>query len=436
VVLENIGPYRYLELDFDSRWNVLLGNNGIGKSSILRAIALVYSADEGSFYADRLLRASKSRGSIHVQTDAGRSFHTELLRSTTGVQVRHAPGVRLEAEGQLVIGFPPLRSLSWHRDSGPSGAKTPRRPSPSDLLPLLAGDPDPRLDSVKQRIINCDYLIKDALTKGTDASPYRRLLDDLVNAMTLLTKELDVRFRKVEPEINAVFVDTVDGPVPIEALSQGTGALIGWVSLIIQRLHDTAAEGEVPLERAAIVLVDELDAHLHPDWQQKLIFRLNELFPSVQFVATTHSPLIVGGMKQRQITALARRDDGQVIKVQPSCEPGEIIQGRADQLLTGRLFGLTTSVDIETRRLVERYNGLLGKDRTREEERELNELQELLEVRVPVDPTTPEEQRAREMLDLLLRESVGSDLPEVREQLLEKADQFLDEAARMRKARG
>jgi hypothetical protein len=157
IQLENIGPYEHLELDLDQRWNVLLGDNGVGKSSILKAIALVYSADESPIYADRLLRLGASQGSIRVETDTGRSFHTELLRSTTGVQVRHGPAIGLEAEGQLVLGLPPLRSLSWRRESGPGGGRTSRRPSPSDLLPLLAGDPDPRLDSVKQRIINCDY---------------------------------------------------------------------------------------------------------------------------------------------------------------------------------------------------------------------------------------------------------------------------------------
>jgi hypothetical protein len=121
------------------------------------------------------------------------------------------------------------------------------------------------------------------------------------------------------------------------------------VSQIIQRLHDTAAEGEVPLERNAIVLIDELDAHLHPDWQQQLTSRLNTLFPAVQFVGTTHSPLIVGGMEQRQVTVLQRRD-GRVVKVPLPGDPGDVIRGRADQLLTGRLFGLATSVDIETRR--------------------------------------------------------------------------------------
>jgi WD40 repeat protein len=431
VSLENIGPYENLTLDLDPCWNVLLGDNGVGKSSILKAIALVYSADDGSAYADRLLRVGASRGAIRIETDAGRSFHTELLRSTTGVQVRHTPGIKLEAEGQLVIGFPPLRSLSWRREPGLSVAETFRRPSPSDLIPLLGGDPDSRLDSVKQRFINCDYLIKDAQAKGKDASAYRRLQNDLARAMEVLTDGLAVRFGGVDARNNVVFVKTADGRLPIEALSQGTGALIGWVSFIIQRLHDTAAEGEVPLKRNAIVLVDELDAHLHPDWQQQLTSRLGALFPRVQFLGTTHSPLIAGGMAQRQVTVL-RRQGGLVVKVPLPGDPGEVIRGRADQLLTGRLFGLATSVDIETRRAVERYNALLGADRTPQEDTEYHELQELLEVRVPVGATTPAEQRAQDFLHLLLLESAGSDEPAARERLLEKARLLLDEAARMR----
>jgi predicted ATP-binding protein involved in virulence len=247
----------------------------------------------------------------------------------------------------------------------------------------------------------------------------------------VLTKGLDVRFSGADAASNAVFVDTADGRLPIEALSQGTGSLIGWVSVIIRRLHDTAAEGEVPLEREAIVLVDELDAHLHPDWQQQLTYRLETLFPHVQFVGTTHSPLIVGGLKHRQVTALTRQD-GQATKVELPGEPKEPIRGRADQLLTGRLFGLATSVDMETRRAVTRYNELLGKDRTQAEDAEFNELQEILEVRIPVDATTTAEQRAQDLLDLLLRESLGPDRPAVRDRLLEKARQLLEEAARMR----
>lgn len=435
IVLENIGPFEELSVEFDDDFNVLLGDNGVGKSTILKALALVYSGDDGPVFGARLLRAGASRGAIQVETSSGRRFLTDLSRSTTETIVRHSPRLELEAERHMVIGIPPLRTLTWQRESAPSGADTPKRPSRSDVLALLLGEPDSRLDSVKQRIINCDYLIKDSLASGTKSAKPQALLDDLVRAIKVLTAELDIRFDHVDPEANAVYVRTADGVLPIEALSQGANALIGWVGFVVERLHDTASSGEVALHRSATVLIDEIDAHLHPDWQQQLTARLKELLPNVQFIATTHSPLMVGGMKQRQVTALTRRN-GLLCRVPRSGEDDDVIRGRADQLLTGHLFGLTTSVDLDTRRSVERYQELLVAERGQEEEAEFRALQDYLEVRVPVGPSTPSEQRAMDFLDLLLTEAVGKSTPNVQEQLKERARELLDEVSRLGSVEG
>ena len=220
------------------------------------------------------------------------------------------------------------------------------------------------------------------------------------------------------------------GRVPIEALSQGTTSIIGWVGAVIQRLHDTADGSTPPLERDAIVLVDELDAHMHPGWQQVLVERLGELFPNIQFIATTHSPLIVSGMPVEQVTVFRRDDNGQVVKVALP-EDGTI--GRADQLLTSRLFGLHSTLDSLTRAAVFDYQSLLLQDsRSPEEETEMRRLRHLLDVRIPVAATSTAEQRAQEMLDLLLKEAVGTDFPEMREQLLGIAAGLLDEAGRLK----
>jgi energy-coupling factor transporter ATP-binding protein EcfA2 len=435
VVLENIGPFEDLSVEFDDDFNVLLGDNGVGKSTILKALALVYSGDDGPLFGARMLRSGATRGSVQVETSSGRRFQTELLRSTSETLVRHSPRLELEAERHIVIGIPPLRTLTWQRESGPSGGETSKRPSRSDVVALLVGEPDSRLDSVKQRIINCDYLIKDSVASGVEPSKPRALLDDLVDAINVLTAELDVRFDHVDADSNTVYVRTADGILPVEALSQGANALIGWVGFVIQRLHDTASADEVPLQRSATVLIDEIDAHLHPDWQQQLTARLQQLLPNVQFVATTHSPLMVGGMRQRQVTALTRRD-GTICRVPRSGDDDDIIRGRADQLLTSRLFGLTTSVDLETRKHVERYQELLGADRGQEEEAEFRELQDFLEIRVPVGPSTPSEQRAVDFLDLLLKEAVGNSGPDLQARLKERARQLLDEVSQLGSVEG
>ena len=64
----------------------------------------------------------------------------------------------------------------------------------------------------------------------------------------------------------------------------------------------------------AIVLIDEIDAHLHPSWQQKIIGLLREYFPGVQFVVTAHSPLVVAGCKEGEVAVLQKGGNGFIVK--------------------------------------------------------------------------------------------------------------------------
>jgi predicted ATP-dependent endonuclease of OLD family len=76
--------------------------------------------------------------------------------------------------------------------------------------------------------------------------------------------------------------------------------LLGWVGYLCQRLKETAQDSNsdpLSTDGYALVLIDEVDAHMHPRWQQVLVRRLKQVFPNVQFIASTHSPLIVGGLE-------------------------------------------------------------------------------------------------------------------------------------------
>ncbi|MBK8563034.1 MAG: AAA family ATPase [Saprospiraceae bacterium] len=65
-------------------------------------------------------------------------------------------------------------------------------------------------------------------------------------------------------------------------------------------------------EGGGIVIIDEIDLHLHPRWQRKIVRKLTEVFPKLQFIITTHSPLILGSIRSENIRLL---DDGQVYSV-------------------------------------------------------------------------------------------------------------------------
>jgi energy-coupling factor transporter ATP-binding protein EcfA2 len=378
--LDGIGAFEQMEFEFPTRWTIILGDNGVGKSTILKAIAVAICGADAKEYAARMVRPGRTSSNITLDTARG-TFATHILTTTSGpAEVRAPSGRPADAEGWLTIGFPALRSLSWDRPKAPERL-TRQLPSPDDVLPLVRGGPDPRLDRLKQWIVNLDYLNKDEQTKGGGDRRYERLLNHFFQLTGTLIDGVRVERGTVRPDSLEVTVHTDDGEVPIEALSQGTASLMGWVGIVLQRLYEVYGEDEDPTQRYVLVLVDELDAHLHPAWQQTLAHKLTSIFPNAQFIATTHSPLIVGGMPPEQVILLARDEDG-VVQRQEVTE--EMTLGRADQVLTSELFGLRTTLDPLTQDALEQYTALLGRSRrTDEEEAEFAAVAERLRSRIP-----------------------------------------------------
>jgi len=424
VRLENIGPFEVLELELHGHWNILLGDNGVGKSSILKAVAVGICGKDAQPYAHRLIRSGENSGTVTLETTEGARYVTEILKTDRGAEVRARTVRPLDAEGWLALGFPPLRSFSWTRPKGSEPQEPNRRATSDDLLPLIADEPDPRMDGLKEWVWYLDYLSskqQDIESRGDGR--YRGLLKEFFEVVDQLTTEVSIQLDHVNPETREITIITDDGKVPIETLSQGTESLIGWTGILLRRLYEMYGDEENPREKYALVLMDELDAHMHPAWQRTLVHNLSELFPNVQFIATTHSPLAIGGMDVRQVIRLVRDEEGRVVRRE--VDP-DMTMGRTDQVLTGSLFGLETTLDKQTQDKIGRYRELVGKGkRDPDEEEEFQDLRKTLEFRIPAPQETLAERRAQELLQALLLEQVGADYPEVQQQLLEKAEQLL-----------
>jgi predicted ATP-binding protein involved in virulence len=125
-----------------------------------------------------------------------------------------------------------------------------------------------------------------------------------------------------------------------------------------------------PLAEPAIVLVDEIDLHMHPKWQRTIMEFLTERFPNTQFIVTAHSPLVVQAAKDANIVLLRREGDRVVIDNNP-----EIIDNwRVDQVLTS-VFELPSARPAALDPLLDRRYELLGKAHLSEaDEAELREL--------------------------------------------------------------
>jgi hypothetical protein len=200
---------------------------------------------------------------------------------------------------------------------------------------------------------------------------------------------------------------------------------LSWIGIVVQRLYEVTPirpDVDDAMQGYALILMDEIDAHMHPSWQQQLLVRLKKLLPNVQVIATTHSPLVVAGLEVEEVTRFMRDQAGMVVQVPLD---KDMTEGRADQILTGDLFGLDSTLALTPTTAVQmdEYKVLLGKSaRTADEEKRFTELDRLLQARIP--PAGAEnklERRAQELVQAVLEADYSAEnRDELRNDLLDK----------------
>jgi len=170
--------------------------------------------------------------------------------------------------------------------------------------------------------------------------------------------------------------------------------MIAWVIDFSSRMVERYPNSPNPLAEPAVVLVDEIDLHLHPKWQRELIGFLTDRFPNTQFIVTAHSPLIVQAAPDANLVLLRREGDHVVIENNP-----ETIRGwRVDQILTSELFGLETARPPDMEKLLMRRQELLIKSRlTKANQKELEEINDKL----GQIPTGESFEQAKKTMDLV-----------------------------------
>ena len=107
--------------------------------------------------------------------------------------------------------------------------------------------------------------------------------------------------------------ETTDGEVVMNALSKGTTSLVDLVTHLMVGMARYYGDATSWQKQPGIFIIDEIDAHLHPSWQRRIIPTLQRHFPNVQIFASTHSPMMVAGLKKGQVHLLKRDETGQVV---------------------------------------------------------------------------------------------------------------------------
>ena len=196
---------------------------------------------------------------------------------------------------------------------------------------MLAGNTLVSDNAVKQKIVDLDYA-----SYRRDQPAIRSTVEKVASIASEITSGFPVKFLGVADDSEGLFpqFQTPDGDLPLDVLSQGTQSIMQFLAHLIlgyAEYYDFPADLE---DKPGVLIVDEIDAHLHPSWQRRIIPALTEHFPNLQIFCSTHSPLMLAGLKAGQVQLLQRDEDN---RVTVSRNEEDIVGWSADEILRGPL---------------------------------------------------------------------------------------------------
>jgi len=339
--LTNFRCFESLSIDMDERLTVLIAPNVLGKTAVLDAIAIAFGSFVSRFPGVSGINPNKERD-ILVRPDGSHPPYMRIHICLTN----HVEWDRTEkrdntqkTKKEIPQGLG-LKTLYRYTDKL-INAENERKPY---TLPVMIYYGTGRgVFDTPQRRRNFKKLFSrfDAYTGSLEARANFRqffewfyFLEDIERREREKRRDLDY----LHPELQAVR-NSIERMLPeftnprskvrplqflidwkqnqnqqtlrVEQLSDGYRTTLAMVMDIAARMAEANPDNEDILNTEGIVLIDEIDLHLHPGWQQRIIADLMNTFPKIQFIVTTHSPQILTTVKREQIRILGRNIEGQ-----------------------------------------------------------------------------------------------------------------------------
>lgn len=341
-------------------WKMILGENGVGKSSILKALTLALMGEE--FYEThaesyrwqphRIFnnKTREKQGLIKVELSKGDpivvEFTKESLKFTSGKKGADRTFICGYGSARL---FPQSSKVSHNKnDQDRSLGNIGNLFSPESLLP---NPTNWLLNLTKAEFDSAALSLGDLLNLSDETSIEDADLNQPnSSAPDVITKSKKI-LRKRKGDVD---LDSGYGFSSLAEQSDGYKSVLALMVDILAGLPKTMHDKR---EATGIVLIDEIESHLHPRWKMKIVKSLRNTFPGIQFIVTTHDPLCLKGLGSGEITVL-KRDSETIFVYDNVSSPSGL---RIDQLLTSELFGLDSTIDPDIDEKFYNYYRLLAK---------------------------------------------------------------------------
>ena len=404
VSVENIrcfGPKQTIDVSDGqgrpAQWTVILGDNNTGKTTLLQCLVALEPTPERTPFGGRNVifpKLIRSEHKFNLYRDKDKDTLSISGKACFSAKITEMEKEMKKESMSVVLSSPEDRRLGkikWYSSCRNIDQETlgglkcygfgaSRIMGESSLSEKELDDPSASLfkDNVEllnaeEWLLQADYSAKASKASSKIGQKARKRRDQIRDVLINLLPEVnDIRVSKPSkksPNPKVEF-ETPYGWITLDGLSLGYKAMITWMVDLANRMFERYPKSINPLAEPAVVLIDEIDLHLHPRWQRTIMNYLSKRFVNTQFIVTAHSPLVVQAVTNANIVLLKREGNHVVIDNNPL----SVLGWRSDQILTS-LFGVKSRSD-EIEELQKKRRKILSKAKlTQTDKRNLKDIE-------------------------------------------------------------
>lgn len=253
--------------------------------------------------------------------------------------------------------------------------------SPKEDIEQLKNQVEALESSVESGLTSLSKLLDEARKKlrhaqsnnnksSNDSAEKIKIMNNAITSSISNILDIEVYFDSEKGEDTIRFI-TDDESLDIDQLSDGQRVFLCLIGDITRRLLTLNPDSKNPLQSSGIILIDEIELHLHPEWQQKILIKLQELFPEIQFIVTTHSPQVLSTIDKKHIRQFYFDDEKGTTTTQT---PKFQTRGVISSDILDRIMGTKSTPEVPEALLVDKFKQDISENQIIEAKEKLKEI--------------------------------------------------------------